>query len=142
MAKCRINFPDKLQYKFEQFSKKTDEIMQKAVKAGAAAAKPIFEQSAKSIVGSAPNSRSTGELVHAIGATDAKPTADGYDTKIGFYDVRSNSKTSNELIANTIEYGKSGQPPKPMLNVDTRRKMRAAARKAMVEVLQQEADKL
>lgn len=142
MAKCKINFPDELQSKLEQFSNKTDAIMQTVLEAGAAAAAPIFEQSAKSVVGSVPNSRSTGELVHAIGTTDAKPNVDGYDVKIGFHDERSNGKSDNSTIASVIEYGKSGQPPKPMLGVITKRQMRAAARKAMVETLQKEVDKM
>jgi hypothetical protein len=45
--------------------------------------------------------------------------------KIGFKEPRRNGE-SNAKIANIIEYGKSGQPPKPFL-----KPARSASRKSM-----------
>ena len=60
-------------------------------------------------------SRSTGELERSLGLSPAKQNRDGnWDVKVGFAEPRSNGD-SNAKIANILEYGRSGQPPKPFL---------------------------
>ena len=60
-------------------------------------------------------SRSTGELISALGVSSARQDKDGnFNVKVGFSEPRSDGK-SNAMIAGVLEYGKSGQPPKPFL---------------------------
>jgi hypothetical protein len=60
-------------------------------------------------------SRSTGELIKALGVSPAGIDRNGnHDVKVGFDEPRQDG-VSNAKIANIIEYGKSGQPPKPFL---------------------------
>ena len=65
--------------------------------------------------GTKTESRSTGELVSALGVSPAKLNRDGnHDVKIGFSEPRPDGE-SNAKIANILEYGKHGQPAKPFL---------------------------
>jgi HK97 gp10 family phage protein len=61
--------------------------------------------------------RSTGELASALGLSPAKLDRDGnYNVKVGFREPRRDKgKASNAMLANILEHGKSGQPPKPFL---------------------------
>lgn len=59
--------------------------------------------------------RSTGELERSLGVSPVKVDRDGnHNVKIGFSEPRSDGD-SNAKIATIIEYGKSGQPPKPFM---------------------------
>ena len=58
-------------------------------------------------------SRSTGKLLTALGVSPVKVNDEGnFDLKIGFSEGRS---VNNAMLANILEYGKHGQPPKPIL---------------------------
>jgi hypothetical protein len=60
--------------------------------------------------------------------------------KIGFKEPRSDSG-SNAKIANILEYGKHGQPPKPFLK-PARSKSKDACIEAMTNKLESEMEKL
>ena len=76
--------------------------------------------------GTKEKSRSTGELISSLGLSPAKVDRNGnFNVKIGFKEPR-RSGESNAKIANIIEYGKSGQPPKPFL-----KPARRASKKSM-----------
>jgi len=76
-------------------------------------------------------SRSTGELADALGLSPAKQDKDGnFNVKVGFAEPRSNG-SSNGKIANIIEYGKSGQPPKPFL-----KPAKTSSKKACIDIMQ------
>ncbi|MED1601734.1 HK97 gp10 family phage protein [Alkalihalophilus marmarensis] len=79
--------------------------------------------------------RSTGELINALGVTPAGVDRKGeYNVKIGFDEPRRDG-VSNAKLANILEHGKSGQPPKPFL-----RPARNASRKPAIEVMKQKLD--
>ena len=87
------------------------------------------------------DSRSTGELAGALGLSPVKVDGSGnHDIKVGFAEPRPDGN-SNAKIANILEYGKHGQPPKPFL-----KSAKTASRKeciqTMKDTLEAEVEKL
>jgi HK97 gp10 family phage protein len=75
-------------------------------------------------------SRSTGKLAAALGVSPAKLDREGnLDVKVGFSEGRGD--VSNAMLANTLEYGKHGQPPKPFL-----KQTKSSSRKQCIEAMQ------
>ncbi|HRR37239.1 MAG TPA: HK97 gp10 family phage protein, partial [Clostridia bacterium] len=62
------------------------------------------------------------------------------DVKIGFKEPRSDGE-SNAKIANILEYGKHGQPPKPFLK-PAKSKSKDSCIRAMKEKLEEEISKI
>lgn len=117
MAKIKAQMPDALIAKLNRLGDKTDKVCEKALKAGAEVAEKAISSNLSAVVGKGTKlpSRSTGQLQKALGVSPVKVDAKGnYDIKIGFSEPRSDGN-SNAKIANILEYGKSGQPPKPFL---------------------------
>jgi len=86
-------------------------------------------------------SRSTGELVSALGVSSAKQDRDGnFNVKVGFSEPRPDGK-SNAMIAGVLEYGKSGQPPKPFLK-PAKSASKNACINAMISALEKEVEKI
>ena len=80
-------------------------------------------------------SKSTGELVSALGVTTARQDRNGnYNIKVGFSEPRSDGG-SNAKIANILEYGKHAQPAKPFL-----KPAKSASRKACTEAMKAKLD--
>jgi hypothetical protein len=76
-----------------------------------------------------------------LGVSPAKIDRDGnYNVKVGFSEPRSEGG-SNAKIANIIEYGKQGQPPKPFLK-HAKSASRKACIAAMTDKLEEEISKL
>lgn len=103
--------------KLSQLGNKTDEIVGKVLTAGGEVVAKKVKENLEAVVGKDTKyeSRSTGELVSALGVSKPRLDKNGVmNVKIGFSESRSDGK-SNAMIANTLEYGKSGQPPKPFL---------------------------
>ena len=87
------------------------------------------------------DSRSTGELERSLGLSSVKMDRDGnHNIKIGFAEPRSDGG-SNAMLANIIEYGKSGQPAKPFLK-PAQTSSRKACTSAMIRKLEEEVEKL
>ena len=87
------------------------------------------------------DSRSTGELEAALGISPVKQDKNGnFNIKIGFSEPRADGG-SNAKIANILEYGKSGQPPKPFLK-PAKIKTGKACLEAMTNKLESEMEKL
>lgn len=151
MAKNRsvlITFDDDLQKKLQKLGRETDEIVGKAMEAGAKAALPAVRECLQSSIGNGTKykSRSTGELVDSLGTTPAKVDSEGNtNVKIGFNEPRKrkagNKEVTNALIANTIEHGKHGQPPRPWLKRSKAQSKKIFEQKAQ-EVLDKEVEKL
>ncbi|ETJ45584.1 HK97 gp10 family phage protein, partial [human gut metagenome] len=79
-------------------------------------------------------SRSTGQLLSALGATSVKVNSRGdHNIKVGFAENRTDGR-SNALIANVLEHGRSNQPAQPFL-APTRSQTRAPAVAAMKQAL-------
>lgn len=148
MAKLTIQMPDEFLQKVSRLAEKTDVILPKVLKAGGAVVLPKVKSNLQTAVGSNTKyeSRSTGELIDALGVTSPKQDRDGnFNVKVGFAEPRKNigkaKSVSNAMLASILEYGKSGQPPKPFL-----KPAKAATKKpcivAMTETLEKEIENL
>ena len=133
-----MKMPDDLQKKLSKLGDKTDEIVSKVLESGGEVVLDKVKSNLKGVIGSQTKekSRSTGELVSSLGLSPTKVDRNGnYNVKIGFSEPRSDGD-SNAKIANILEYGKSGQPPKPFL-----KPAKSASRKACIETMKKELDK-
>lgn len=117
MARFEVKMPTEFPLKLSQLGNKTDEIVGKVLTAGGEVVAKKVKENLVSMIGKDTKyeSRSTGELVSALGVSKPRLDKNGVmNVKIGFSEPRSDGK-SNAMIANVLEFGKSGQPPKPFL---------------------------
>jgi HK97 gp10 family phage protein len=116
LARVSFSLPDDFLAKISALGNKTDQIVPKVLAAGGEVVLEKVRSNLKAVIGRGkPPSRSTGELVEALGVSGARQDKNGdFNVKLGFAEPRRDGK-SNAMIANTIEYGKSGQPPRPFL---------------------------
>ena len=143
MAKSSFKLPDDFLLKVSRLSEKPDEIIPKVLEAGAEVVYDKVKSNLASVVGknTKNESRTTGELESALGVSPAKQDRDGnFNVKIGFKEPRSDGG-SNAKIANILEYGKHGQPPKPFLK-PAKSKTRKACIEAMTNKLESEVEKI
>ena len=143
MAKATFKMPEDFLLKLSRLGDKTDEITEKVLKAGADVVVDKVRANLASVIGrnTKEESRSTGELLGALGVSPVKPDKDGnFNIKIGFAEPRSDGG-SNAKIANILEYGKHGQPPKPFLK-PAQSASKSAAIEAMKAALESEVEKL
>ncbi len=127
--------------KVSRLADQTDVIIPKVLEAGGEVVLSKVKSNLSSVVGSGTKekSRSTGELERSLGLSPAKQNRDGnWDVKIGFAEPRSDGD-SNAKIANILEYGKSGQPPKPFLK-PAKSQSKNACIETMKSKLQEEVD--
>ena len=90
--------------------------------------------------GTKEESRSTGQLLASLGTSSVKLDRDGnHNVKVGFAEPRRDGD-SNAKIANILEYGRHGQPPKPFLK-PAKSASKAAAIEAMKRALEEEVGK-
>jgi len=143
VAHCSFKMPEEFLLKVSKLAEKTDEIIPKVLEAGGAVVLPKVKSNLRAVIGNGTKykSRSTGELVEALGVTSAKQDRDGnFNVKIGFDEPRKDGE-SNTKLANVLEFGKSGQPAKPFL-----KPAKSASRKpciaAMTAALEKELDNL
>ena len=154
MATMKAKMPDDLIKKISRLGDKTDEICEKALQAGAEIVEKAVATNLDAVVGKDTKyeSRSTGELQSALGISPVGIDKKGnYDIKIGFDEPRkeqnaakgkrSYGERTNAMIANVLEYGKQGQPPKPFLKPAQRSSQKPAKAK-IIEVLQEEVEKI
>ena len=140
MARVTIKMPTVFMDQLEKAAEKTDSAIPKALEAGG---KVVFEKmqaNLRSAIGrnTKYKSRSTGKLLSALGVSPVKVNDGGvYDVKVGFDENRGN--VSNAMLANLLEYGKHGQPPKPFLK-QTKSSSRNPCIEAMQSVLKEELD--
>ncbi len=117
MAKCTVKLPEELLTKLSKFGSQSDVIAERVLKAGSDVMVAKVKSNLASVIGSGVkyDKRSTGELERSLGVSPVKVDRDGnHNVKIGFSEPRSDGD-SNAKIATIIEYGKSGQPPKPFM---------------------------
>ena len=132
MAKATMKMPEDFLMKLSRLDEKTDEIIPRVLEAGGDVVKAKVKSNLQNVIGSSTQkeSRSTGELISALGVSSAKQDKDGnFNVKVGFSEPRSDGK-SNALIAGVLEYGKSGQPPKPFL-----KPAKSASKSACIEAM-------
>lgn len=142
MAKCEMKMPEDFLLKLSRLADKTDEIIPKVLEAGGEVVLAKAKSNLSSVVGkdTKEESRSTGELECSLGLSPAKQKRDGsgWDVKVGFAEPRSDGG-SNAKIANILEYGKHGQPPKPFMK-PAKSQSKSAAIEAMKAKFENEAD--
>ena len=143
MAKVEFKLPEDFLLRLSRLGEKTDEILPKVLDAGGAVVADKVRTNLQAVIGrdTKEPSCSTGELVAALGVSPAKIDRDGnYNVKVGFAEPRSDG-SSNAMIANVLEYGKSGQPPKPFLK-PAKTASRVPCIEAMKRAFEQEVEKL
>lgn len=137
MARASFKMPDDFLIKVSTLADKTDEIIPKVLKEGGEVVAAKVKSNLQAVIGKETkyDSRSTGELIDALGVTPAGVDRNGnYDVKVGFDEPRKDGE-SNAKIANILEYGKSGQPPKPFL-----KPAKTASRNACIEAMKKKLD--
>ncbi|WOC31885.1 MULTISPECIES: HK97-gp10 family putative phage morphogenesis protein [Caproicibacterium] len=138
MARAEMKMPEEFLLKVSRLNEKTDEILPRVLETGGQVVLERVKSNLSAVVGKGTKnpSRSTGELESALGLSPAKPKRDGsgWDIKVGFAEPRSGGG-SNAKIANILEYGKHGQPPKPFL-----KPAKTQSRKACIETMEAKLD--
>ena len=132
MAKVQIEMPQKLLSQIEDMGNSLDAAIPKALAAGGKVVLAKMKSNLQAAIGrgTKTKSRSTGKLAASLGVSPAKLDRDGnLDVKVGFSDGRGD--VSNAMLANILEYGKHGQPPKPFL-----KQTKSSSRKPCIEVMQ------
>jgi len=116
---------------------KTDEIVPRVLNAGGEVVLKKVKSNLQSVVGKGTkyDSRSTGELVGALGVSGARLDRNGnYNVKVGFAEPRKDGG-NNAMLANIIEHGKHGQPPKPFL-----KPAKSMSRKECIETMKKKLE--
>lgn len=134
-----MKMPEEFLLKVSRLGEKTDEILPRVLKAGGEVVEEKVKSNLQRVIGNATKeeSRSTGKLVSALGVSSAKQDRDGnFNVKVGFSEPRPDGK-SNAMIAGVLEYGKSGQPPKPFLK-PAKSASKTACISAMISALEKE----
>ncbi len=137
MARATYKLPEDFLLKVSTLAEKTDEIIPKVLKEGGEVVKAKVKSNLQAVIGNDTKlpSRSTGELIDALGVSPAGIDRNGdYDVKVGFDEPRSDGE-SNAKLANILEYGKSGQPAKPFL-----KPAKTASRNACIETMKRKLD--
>lgn len=111
MAKCTCKLPDELLKKLSRLGSKMDSIGEDVLKTGGEIVLDKVKSNLKGVL----SGESTGELESSLGLSKVLMDKNGnQNIKVGFSEPRSDGK-SNAMLANIIEYGKSGQPARPFL---------------------------
>ncbi len=138
MAKAVMKMPEEFLLKISRLGERTDEILPRVLEVGGEVVEAKVKSNLQGVIGSGTKeeSRSTGELISALGISSAKQDRDGnFNVKVGFSEPRPDGK-SNAMIASVLEYGKSGQPPKPFL-----KPAKSSTKKACIEAMKQKLEK-
>lgn len=143
MAKAAFKMPEDFLLKLSRLGEKTDEIIPKVLEAGGEIVEAKVKSNLQAVIGSGTKeeSRSTGELFLALGVSSARQDKDGnFNVKVGFSEPRSDGK-SNTMIAGVLEYGKSGQSPKPFLK-PAKSASKSACVDAMIAAFEKEVENI
>ena len=141
MAKAAFKMPEDFLLNLSRLGEKTDEIIAKVLVAGGEVVEAKVKSNLQAVIGSGTKeeSRSTGELLSALGVSSARQDKDGnFNVKVGFSEPRSDGK-SNAMIAGVLEYGKSGQSPKPFLK-PAKSASKSACVDAMIAAFEKEVE--
>lgn len=143
MAKAAFKMPEDFLLKLSRLGEKTDEIIPKVLEAGGEVVEAKVKSNLQAVIGSGTKeeSRSTGELISALGVSSARQDKEGnFNVKVGFSDPRTDGK-SNAMIAGVLEYGKSGQSPKPFLK-PAKSASKSACVDAMIAAFEKEVENI
>lgn len=143
MAKVAFKIPEEFLLQLSKLESKTDEIIPKVLEVGGEVVANKVKSNLQAMIGNGikEESRSTGQLISALGVTTAKQDKEGnYNVKVGFSEPRRDGK-SNAMIAGVLEYGKHGQSPKPFLK-PAKSASKSACINVMKEKFEEEVNKL
>jgi len=132
VARVDVKMPDEFLERMSRLGSNFDAIAETVLEAGGELVLEKTKSNLSSVIGSGTkyDSRSTGELESSLGLTGVKMDRNGnFNIKVGFSEPRSDGG-SNAQLANIIEYGKSGQPPKPFM-----KPAKSASRKECMTVM-------
>ena len=138
MAKADFKMPDDFLAKISHLEERTDEIIPKVLEAGGEVVLEKVRSNLQAVIGkdlkNAP-SRSTGQLVEALGLSPAMMDRDGnFNVKVGFDEPR-NDGAANAMVGTILEYGKHGQPPKPFMKT-----AKTSAKSACIEAMKKKLE--
>lgn len=139
MARAAVKMPDAFLEKISKLNSRFDEIVPKVLEKGA---EPVIQKAKNNLAarigqGTKEPSQSTGELLASLETTKPVQDAKGdWNLRVGIPTTKDSKGVSNALKAAVIEYGKSGQPPKPWL-----KPTKSATRKACVSAMEQALDR-
>jgi hypothetical protein len=117
MGRCSFKIPEDFLQRITTLGARTDEIVPRVLAAGGEVMLAKVKSNLQAVISRDTKhpSRSTGELVEALGVSGARLDREGnHNIKVGFAEPRRDAGT-NALVANVLEYGKHNQPPKPVL---------------------------
>lgn len=145
VAKCEVKLPTDIYKAIEKLEENQNEILTSTLEAGGEVVlKAVRNNLNRAITNS--SERSTGELKSSLGMASVKINSKGvHNVKIGFAEPRrkqyaAKKKRSyyiitNALIANVLEYGKTGQAPRPFM-----RPAKVTSKKACIEAMRSKFD--
>ena len=143
MAKAMMKLPEDYLMKISRLAERTDEILPRVLQAGGEVVEAKVKSNLQAIIGNGTKeeSRSTGELISALGVSSARQDKEGnFNVKVGFSDPRTDGK-SNAMIAGVLEYGKSGHSPKPFLK-PAKSASKSACVDAMIAAFEKEVENI
>ena len=134
MAKVDIKMPDDFLEKLAHLASDEDGMAERVLNAEARVRSNLAGVIGR---GTKVDSRSTGQLLSALGTSGVKLDRQGnHNVKVGFAEPRRGGD-SNAKIANILEYGRHGQPAKPFLK-PAKSASKSAAIEAMKRKLEEE----
>lgn len=144
MARATFQMPEDFINKLSKLNDKFDVIVPRVLKEGAEPATKKAKSNLALRIGQSTKepSQSTGELLNSLETTRPVQNYKGdWTLRVGIPTTKDSKGVSNALKAAVIEYGKSGQPPKPWLKQSKRASKRACI-EAMKAALDKEIKKL
>jgi HK97 gp10 family phage protein len=132
-----MQMPEDFMQKISRLADQTDTIVPKVLKAGGKVVLDAVRGSLHSVL----SGNSSGELMGSLGLSPVRLDRDGNpNIKVGFSEPRPDGG-SNAKLANILEHGKHGQPPRPFLK-PAKIASRGPAKDAMIAKLEEEIGKL
>ena len=136
MARVDVRLPNAVIDALTQVGNVVDDNAEQVLNAGASVVESRMRANLTAAIGRGTKtpSRSTGQLLGALGTTSVKVNSRGvYNVKVGFAENRRDGR-SNALVANVLEHGRSNQAARPFL-APTRSQTRKPAMEAMKQAL-------
>jgi HK97 gp10 family phage protein len=131
MAKAEWKMPEEFLDKISRLGEQTDEIIPRVLEAGG----EVVLNQVRSNLSAVLSGESSGQLEAALGLSPAKLDKNGnFNVKVGFDEYRSDG-SANAMVANILEYGRHGQPPRPFL-----KPAKTASRSAAIEAMQRKLE--
>ncbi|TYS69735.1 HK97 gp10 family phage protein [Sutcliffiella horikoshii] len=144
MARAAVKMPDDFLERISRLNNRFDDIVPRVLEKGA---EPVIQKAKTNLAtrigqGTKEPSQATGELIASLETTKPIQDAKGdWNLRVGIPTTKDSKGVSNALKAAVLEYGKSGQQPKPWLK-PTKSATRKVCAEAMEKALDKEIQKL